>query len=57
MLKYKKEVEEILKILHAECKIRKFTEYVLKNTQDSKGKNQIFYNLGFNIYDSGYLQK
>ena len=41
---------------NAECDIRKFTEYVFKNTQDSKGKNQIFYDLGFNIDDSGYLQ-
>lgn len=41
---------------NAECDIRKFTEYVFKNTQDSKGKNQIFYDLGFNIDDSDYLQ-
>lgn len=27
-----------------------------KNTQDSKEENQIFYDLGFNINDSDYLQ-
>ena len=31
-------------------------KYVFKNTEDSKGKNQIFYNLGFDIDDSYYLQ-
>lgn len=36
--------------------IRKFTEYVFKNMKDSKGKNKIFYDLGFDINDSGYLQ-
>lgn len=41
---------------NAECDIRKFTEYVFKNTQHSKGKNQIFYDLGFNTNDSEYLQ-
>ena len=40
----------------AECDIRKFTEYVFKNIKDSKGKNKIFYDLGFNIEDSEYLQ-
>ena len=40
----------------AECDIRKFTEYVFKNMKDSKGKNKIFYDLGFDINDSGYLQ-
>ena len=41
----------------AECDIRKFTEYVFKNVKDSKGKNKIFYALGFDINDSEYLQK
>lgn len=41
----------------AECDIRKFTEYVFKNTNDSKGKNKIFNNLGYNIDDSQFLQK
>lgn len=41
---------------NAECDIRKFTEYVFKSTEDSKGKNKIFYNLGFSIKDSSYLQ-
>ena len=40
----------------AECDIRKFTEYVLKNVKDCKGKNKIFYDLGFDINDSEYLQ-
>lgn len=40
----------------AECDIRKFTEYVFKNIKGSKGKNKIFYDLGFNINDSQYLQ-
>ena len=40
----------------AECDIRKFTEYVFKNMKDSKGKNKIFYDLGFDINDSSYLQ-
>ena len=39
-----------------ECDIRKFTEYVFKNMKDSKGKNKIFYDLGFDINDSSYLQ-
>lgn len=40
----------------AECDIRKFTEYVFKSVKDSKGKNKIFYDLGFDINDSEYLQ-
>ncbi len=40
----------------AECDIRKFTEYVFKATEVSKGKNKIFYDLGFDINDSSYLQ-
>lgn len=40
----------------AECDIRKFTEYVFKNVKDSKGKNKIFYDLGYDINDSQYLQ-
>ncbi len=46
----------VKKSANAKCDIRKFTEYVFKNTEDSKGKNQIFYNLGFDIDDSYYLQ-
>ena len=41
---------------YAECDIRKFTEYTFKDVQSSKGKNQIFYKLGFTIDDSNYLQ-
>lgn len=40
----------------AECDIRKFTEYVFKNVKASKGKNKIFYDLGFNINNSEYLR-
>lgn len=40
----------------AECDIRKFTEYAFKNIKDSKGKNKIFYDLGYDINDSQYLQ-
>ncbi len=40
----------------AECDVRKFTEYIFKNVKDSKGKNKIFYDLGYNISDSQYLQ-
>lgn len=40
----------------AECDIRKFTEYVFRNSKDSKGKNKIFHDLGFDINDSSYLQ-
>lgn len=41
----------------AECDIRKFTEYIFKDVKESKGKNKIFKELGFNINDSKYLQK
>lgn len=41
----------------SECDIRKFTDYVFKNNKESKGKNKIFFDLGFNINDSEYLQK
>ncbi|MEG1751896.1 MAG: hypothetical protein RR140_02260 [Clostridia bacterium] len=40
----------------ATCDIRKFTEYVFKNIKNSKGKNKIFYDLGYNIEDSTLLQ-
>jgi len=53
----KKDFSKIKKIAKAECDIRKFTEYVFKNTIDSKGKNQIFYNLGYNVDDSNYLKE
>lgn len=41
---------------NTECDIRKFTEYIFKDTLTSKGKNKIFYDLGFTINDSKYLQ-
>lgn len=40
----------------SECDIRKFTEYVFKDTTGSKGKNKIFYKLGYDIESSEYLQ-
>lgn len=40
----------------AVCDIRKFTEYVFKNINNFKGKNKIFYDLGYDINDSQYLQ-
>ncbi len=40
----------------AECDIRKFTEYIFKDIKDSKGKNKIFYDLGYDISDSQYLK-
>ncbi len=47
---------EVKKSAVAECDMRKFTEYVFKDVKDSKGKNQIFYDLGFDINDSEYLR-
>lgn len=41
----------------AKCDIRKFTEYIFKDTQSSKGKNKIFYDLGYNINDSEFLRE
>lgn len=46
----------VKKLARADCDIRKFTEYVFKNLKDSKGKNKIFYDLGFDINDSHYLR-
>lgn len=40
----------------AECDIKKFTEYIFKDDKKSKGKNKIFYDLGFNIEDSEFLK-
>lgn len=40
----------------ANCDIRKFTEYIFKSSESSKGKNKIFYDLGFDLKDSVYLQ-
>lgn len=45
-------VKENVKAL---CDIRKFTEYVFTNDIDSKGKNKIFYGMGFDISDSARL--
>lgn len=43
--------------ISAECDIRKFTEYVFKDVVGSKGKNQIFFDLGFSKNDSYFLQQ
>ena len=42
---------------YAECDIWKFTEYVFANKKQSRGKNKIFYDLGFNINHSDYLKQ
>lgn len=34
---------------NAECAIEKFTKYVFTNNEDLKGKNKIFYDLGYSI--------
>lgn len=41
----------------AECDIRKFTEYVFKDKETSKGKNQIFYDMGYTIDESAWLKQ
>ena len=41
--------------INAFCDIRKFTNYVFANDIDSKGKNQIFFGLGYDINDSQIL--
>lgn len=56
---YKKNLD-LLKVknnVNSECDIRKFTEYIFKDVTGSKGKNQIFYDLGYNIKDSNYLKE
>ena len=47
----------VKKNANAECDIRKFTEYIFADKHASKGKNQIFYDLGFDINDAFYLQR
>lgn len=42
---------------NAVCDIKKFTEYIFKSSEKSKGKNKIFYELGFTVDDSKYLQE
>jgi len=41
----------------AQCDIEKFTEYIFKNNEKSKGKNKLFNDWGYTINDSEYLQK
>lgn len=40
----------------SECAIEKFTEYIFKDDKVSKGKNKLFFDLGYNIYDAEYLK-
>lgn len=40
----------------AECAIEKFTQYIFANNRQSKGKNKIFYLLGYSIENSEYLK-
>jgi len=47
----------VIKKTKAECKIEKFTKYIFTNNEQSKGKNVIFENLGYNISDSEYLKE
>lgn len=54
--KKSKDYSKVKNKSNAECDIKKFTDYVFKNTKDSKGKNKIFYDLGFEINDSLYLK-
>lgn len=42
--------------IHAECDIRKFTEYIFKDDETSKGKKELFESLGFDKDDAAYLQ-
>ena len=46
----------VINNVHAECDIRKFTEYIFKDDETSKGKKEIFESLGFNKEYSVFLQ-
>lgn len=45
------------KMASSECPIEKFTKYVFENDLRSKGKNQIFFDLGYSFKDSEYLKE
>lgn len=47
---------KVKNVATAECDIRKFTEYVFKDSDISKGKNELFFKFGYDINDSLYLQ-
>ena len=49
-------IKNVKEKIKAFCDIRKFTEYVFSN-ENSKGKNKLFYNLGYGINDSEMLAK
>ena len=40
----------------SECDIRKFTDYIFADNLNSKGKNKIFYDMGFTKDDATYLK-
>lgn len=54
-MRLKINVDDVKTNASSECAIEKFTKYIFGN--NSKGKNQIFYKMGFSIDDSEYLQK
>lgn len=47
---------KVKNVATAECDIRKITEYVFKDSDISKGKNELFFKFGYDINDSLYLQ-
>lgn len=46
----------VLVSVKAECSIEKFTKYIFADKIQSKGKNEIFYKLGFSLEDANYLK-
>lgn len=54
-MRLKINIDDVKANASSECAIEKFTKYIFGN--NSKGKNQIFYKMGFSIDDSEYLQE
>lgn len=54
--KKKIDYEKVKLKAKSECAIEKFTKYVFKNDHDSKGKNRIFYDLGYSVNDAEFLK-
>ena len=52
--KINKNITNVKSSIHAECDIRKFTEYIFSG---NKGKKSIFESWGYNIKDSAKLKK
>ena len=52
--KLNKNINEVKSNIHAECDIRKFTEYIFS---DNSGKKRIFESWGYTIKDSSILKK